>query len=147
MELTIEKENEDNFVKKFCRFKTCEKHTMSSLIIITFPTSLQVPTALHLYLAGYLKKKKSKIFFFFFQYETGRILKKFHFWGSYKFSLDLRLHLILVLYSSLYVFHKFWIYKRILQNFLRFRFLLSILLDKSKTKCYWLNSVCFFKML
>jgi hypothetical protein len=31
----------------------------------------------------------SKILFYFFQYGTGRILKKFHCGGSYKFSLDL----------------------------------------------------------
>ena len=40
------------------------------------------------------------IFIYFFQYETGRILKIFHFWGSYKFPLDLKLQLILFLYGS-----------------------------------------------
>ena len=40
---------------------------------------------------------KILIFIYFFQYETVRILKIFHFWGSYKFPLDLKLHLILVL--------------------------------------------------
>ena len=34
------------------------------------------------------------IFIYFFQYVTGRILKFFHFWGSYKFPLDLKLHLV-----------------------------------------------------
>ena len=45
----------------------------------------------------------SKILFYFFQYGTGRILKFFQFWGSYKFPLDLQLHLILVLYGWCYL--------------------------------------------
>ena len=49
----------------------------------------------------------SKILFYFFQYGTGRILKNFHFWGSYKFPLDLKLHLILVLYALVYI-QWFW---------------------------------------
>ena len=46
----------------------------------------------------------SKILFHFFQYGTGRILKKFHFWGSYKFPLD---HLILVLYGYIHIMNAF----------------------------------------
>ena len=34
------------------------------------------------------------IFIYYFQFETERILKMFHFWGSYRFPLDLMLHLV-----------------------------------------------------
>ena len=34
------------------------------------------------------------IFIYYFQFKTERILKIFHFWGSYRFPLDLKLHLI-----------------------------------------------------
>ena len=50
----------------------------------------------------------SKTLFYFFQYGKGRILKIFHFWASYKFPLDLKLHLILVLYGLPYTLEPYY---------------------------------------
>ena len=54
-----------------------------------------------------------------FQYVTGRILKKNHFWGSYKFPLDLKLDLVYISMSMIYEIKKhldFRKFSRVTQN-------------------------------